>query len=299
METEKDERWYVQFDSGDVRLMTLDELDQAFEAGEVHAQTYLIQVGETNWQSLADVAGLDDESNEEANEEAAAAPAPQPAYAAPAPPAYAAPAPPAYAAPAPSPFTTSVMPAVTASGYPPVISRGPSLNPTPSYARGIESTIPVVADLDFGVDTRSFKSGRKSAFMAAMVAIPLLGGGGYALTRLDQPPEALPKLAAAAPPPATTAVRNWSSPPPSEPTPAAPSTPTPSSASDSKSGSDTRLSDDMKKALLSNDNARATLKASKKTGKSASVAVSRGASKKGGKGPFSAGSKDDPLNPNL
>jgi hypothetical protein len=292
METEKDERWYVQFDSGDVRLMTLDELDQAFEAGEVHAQTYLIQVGETNWQSLADVAGLNDESDEESNEEPVAAPAPQPAFAAP--------APATFAAPAPAPFTTSVMPAVTASGYPPVISRAPSLNPTPSYARGLESTIPVVADLDFGVDTRSFKSGRKSAFMAAMVAIPLLGGGGYALTRLDQPPEALPKLAAAAPPPATTAARNWSSPPPTEATPAAPAAPTPSSVSDSKSGSDTRLSDDMKKALLSNDSARATLKAPKKTGKTAPVAASRGASKKGGKGPFSAsGSKDDPLNPNL
>lgn len=64
-QTENDERWYVQFDSGEVRLMTLEELDGAFEAGEVHENTFVIQVGETKWQTLADVAGLNDEESEE------------------------------------------------------------------------------------------------------------------------------------------------------------------------------------------------------------------------------------------
>ena len=62
-ETETDERWYVQFDSGQVQLMTLEELDTAFEAGEVHENTFVIQVGETQWQTLADVAGLSDEED--------------------------------------------------------------------------------------------------------------------------------------------------------------------------------------------------------------------------------------------
>ena len=63
-QTETDERWYVQFDSGEVRLMTLEELDAAFEASEVHENTFVIQVGETKWQTLADVAGLSEEEEE-------------------------------------------------------------------------------------------------------------------------------------------------------------------------------------------------------------------------------------------
>ncbi len=303
METEKDERWYVQFDSGDVRLMTLDELDQAFEAGEVHAQTYLIQVGETQWQTLADVAGLDEASEDESQAAAPAAPpAPAPVEAA----APAAPAP--FSAPAvtraespaamrpQNPYATSVMPAVSASAYPPVITQAPSINPTPS-------TIPVVSDLDLGIETRSFKSGRKSAMIAALVALPLLGGGGYALTQLDQPPQPLPKLAAAPPPPATNAARDWNSPAPSTPAEATPPAPTPSTSDNSPASSDTKtssLSEDVKKALLEKDQARPKGKSAKK-GARGSAAVSRGASsKKGSKGPFSAGgSKDDPLNSNL
>ena len=41
--------------------MTLDELDTAFNAGLIHENTFVMEVNGTEWQTLADVAGLNDE----------------------------------------------------------------------------------------------------------------------------------------------------------------------------------------------------------------------------------------------
>ena len=307
---ETDERWYVQFDSGEVQLMTLEELDAAFDAGEVHENTFVIQVGETEWQTLADVAGLSDE--EEAVEpEAEADPETTTLYtpaqaasmhaAAQVAPALRAPAAPA---PAVSPAVAAYQnarpaAAAAAGGWPPVAAPAApqstwppaAMNrPSGGYNLGPQSTIPVVNDLDMDFETPRFNSGRRSALIAVFAAIPVLGGGGYALTRMDTAPE-LPPVAAAAPVHATSP---WV-PPPSSPTPVAAPTPPPEAKSDS--GSTGRLSDDMKKALLASDSGRSP-KAKAKS--SAPARSSTASSKKGGGSVFKAGgSTNDPLNSKL
>jgi GYF domain 2 len=67
---ETEDRFHAQFDSREVKLMTLDELAAAFEAGEIHENTFVCREGDSEWQTLAVVAGLGEEQEEE--------PAPQP-----------------------------------------------------------------------------------------------------------------------------------------------------------------------------------------------------------------------------
>src|SRR3954471_13529925 len=58
--TESDEDiWHVQLGSGDVCLMTLEQLDDAFQTGVIHENTYLWQEGASGWVTLSEVAGLD------------------------------------------------------------------------------------------------------------------------------------------------------------------------------------------------------------------------------------------------
>src|SRR6187551_3417155 len=59
-----EDRFYAQFDSREVELMTLDELAAAFEAGQIHANTFVCREGESEWLTLAEVAGLGDEEPE-------------------------------------------------------------------------------------------------------------------------------------------------------------------------------------------------------------------------------------------
>lgn len=322
-QTETDERWYVQFDSGQVQLMTLEELDTAFEAGEVHENTFVIQVGETEWQTLADVAGLNDEEESEEAEVIEAEPetttlytpaqaatlhaqtappmprAPQAPVAMQAPPA-------AYAAPAAVPSVRPAV-AVAAGGWPPVAapaapqSSWPPVatsRPSGGYNLGPQSMVPVVNDLDTDFGTPSFKSGRRNALIAAFAAIALIGGGGYALTRLDMPPER-PAVAAAAPVAPQTS-NPWKPPAPTSAPAAAPTpTPTPTpSETKSESASTGRLSDDMKKALLASDSNRAASKAKAKA--AAPARRSGGSGKQSSSGVFkSGGSANDPLNSKL
>ncbi len=294
-QTETDERWYVQFDSGEVRLMTLEELDTAFEAGEVHENTYVIQVGETQWQTLSDVAGLD--GDEEESADAAPPAAPAPAYTAPVPPQ---PQRPTQVAPAGRPVVAAAVggwPPVAAPAAAPQSSWPPPATSVSSsgYNLGPQSMIPVVNDVDLDFDGRAFKSGRRTALIAAFAALPVLGGGIYGLTRLDVPAATPVAAAAAAPAPVQTASR-WSGSADLEatPTPApAPAAPPPESKD---SGSTGRLSDDMKKALLASDQTRTP----KQKARSAAPARRAAASKKGESSVFKAGgSTNDPLNSKL
>lgn len=58
--TTNEELWRVQLGTGEVRVMTLDVLDEAFDAGMIHGSTLVLAPGATSWARLADVAGLDD-----------------------------------------------------------------------------------------------------------------------------------------------------------------------------------------------------------------------------------------------
>lgn len=56
-----DELWRVQLGTGEIRTMTLDGLDRAFNEGTIDARTRVLAPGAAAWSTLAEVAGLDDE----------------------------------------------------------------------------------------------------------------------------------------------------------------------------------------------------------------------------------------------
>ena len=58
--TSHDDLWEVQTDDGQLHTLTLDQLDAAFEAEMVSAQTLVRPRGATSWQRLAVMAGLED-----------------------------------------------------------------------------------------------------------------------------------------------------------------------------------------------------------------------------------------------
>ncbi|HEY3664819.1 MAG TPA: DUF4339 domain-containing protein, partial [Polyangiaceae bacterium] len=62
---ETEDRFYAQFDSREVELMTLDELQSAFEAGRIHENTFVCREGDDQWLTLAEVAGLGEEPEPE------------------------------------------------------------------------------------------------------------------------------------------------------------------------------------------------------------------------------------------
>jgi hypothetical protein len=57
--TEDGDLWHVQLPSGEVRAMTLDQLDDAFQRGLVNESTYVFQEEANQWARLGEVAGLD------------------------------------------------------------------------------------------------------------------------------------------------------------------------------------------------------------------------------------------------
>jgi hypothetical protein len=74
--------WHVQLLSGEVRYWSLEELDDAFQKDLVDAKTYVLKEGETSWQRLGELLGLDEV--EAAPAPASVAPGPiSPVYVAP------------------------------------------------------------------------------------------------------------------------------------------------------------------------------------------------------------------------
>lgn len=57
--------WRVQLATGEVRAMTLDALDEAFQAGTIDENTRVLAPGAAGWAKLADVAGLADAGDSE------------------------------------------------------------------------------------------------------------------------------------------------------------------------------------------------------------------------------------------
>ena len=52
--------WYVKTDDGDVHRVTLDQLDEAFQAGRIDENVMVLAAGATKWAKLSDLAGLDE-----------------------------------------------------------------------------------------------------------------------------------------------------------------------------------------------------------------------------------------------
>jgi hypothetical protein len=57
-----DDVWHVQLPSGDVCMMTLELLDDAYQDGLIHERSLVWKEGSPGWLTLAEVAGLEDDS---------------------------------------------------------------------------------------------------------------------------------------------------------------------------------------------------------------------------------------------
>ena len=298
VQDETEDRYYTQVEAGDVRLFTLDQLDAAFNAELIHENTYVCLEGDSNWVTLAEVAGLGDEEEPVSAPQLIAAPVPQYGYATP----------------------RSVVPSAPYSVAPMVY---PSLRP-------------VVNDLSFDDDDMAMLAmrpkRRAGKVLAALTVVGLaaLGfavvqSGGVRLPNLSklginfgQASAASMSLsslkAAEATKPTPVAVPAPEAvkpePPKEEPKPveatAAPKSDDKAIATKSTDGAakkdDDRFSDDMKAALLNKDKKQATDQKHKKTARTAVATKHKAAGKpaKGSSGGFkSGGSAYDPLNGKL
>lgn len=64
MQFQDSELWRVQLSTGEIRTMTLDALDAAFDEGLIDARTPVLPPGAASWTTLGIVAGLEDEPRE-------------------------------------------------------------------------------------------------------------------------------------------------------------------------------------------------------------------------------------------
>ena len=295
---DSEDRFYAQFDSREVELMTLDELQAAFEAGQIHENTFVCREGDSEWLTLADVAGLGDEE-------------PEPA--------------PVLETRPPMPSRRPEMPAATET-RPPMPARRPPMNTVPAarfQAAAVPTVVvsstplsfaPVSSNIDYpeDMDDMALRPKRRwGLLLAAAVALALAGsgtvfalnGGARALS------SAIPSNAAlrtgASQSQASLTLANIPA-RPSEPAApvapgtaepvAAPSEPAPVEASKAKG----EFSDDMKQALLAADKKHQTKHAAKARATSAAPRKGKGKGKALTNAGFkSGGSAYDPLNGKL
>lgn len=147
--------WFVKLPNGDVHHVTVDQLDTAFEAGHIDADTLVLADGLSRWTRLGEAAGLDEE----------VAPAP-----------VASPAPARVYSPTPAPVVSVVRQVNVA---PAVASRPPV-----SYAPPAGSIRPVAFDLGSDLDDVPFqKGGSRRGWAVAVLSLLMVGGGvGVAAT---------------------------------------------------------------------------------------------------------------------
>jgi hypothetical protein len=228
--------WYVKLGSGDVHKVTLDQLDEAFQAGHVDENTMVLAANGTRWMKLGDAAGLDD------------APAPAPAPVVAAAPSRVVAAPAALAAPPAAPIPVAYVAPRTA--------QAPMAYPNPNSLRPVSMDLGDADDLDL-----PFRRGgsRKRWVFAGLGVATLAVVAGVATARPDlaaQLTGGTPGVAAAAavmapPPPPVT--------PPATPAPApapAPVTATNTTTSPSSPGDSPltpRFTDQQKQKLLDSD----------------------------------------------
>jgi hypothetical protein len=311
---ETEDRWYVNV-GGSPKMMNLDQIVEAFEAGTINGKTLVTEVGGSEWKPLKEVADLGDD------EEPAPPSVQVPAAAAP-----------VVAPPLAGPGKSSIPPSVratqpTQSGWPPVVaasrpplsvapartvSQSPSVPPSgasPSLAP--VSTMPMVQDLGLSLDA-DFKPRKSKAPLFAAAVVVVFIGGLFGVSRLTGGGEVTRPIPvpAAAPVAANTATSNTLT----TPTPAPTTAPTPTSdsassgsaasdkpASDKPSetaSADARLADDVKAKLKDADKSRSDKK--KATKASHAKVASRSKSSSSSSGVFRAGGNvNDPLNSKL
>jgi len=174
--------WRVQLGTGEVRVMSLDALDDAFQSGLIDESTPVLPPGAVAWTKLADAAGLD-------------APAP--------------PAPPASPA---SPAEVDNVPSIA----PIAVSLSNSETQTTGNATPYGQSPYSLPDLDIdSMHDEAFKPRKGRVFAFIGLAVVLAGGLGFAATKMGNIASSATsslsapnpdKAAAAAPPPAAVDV---------------------------------------------------------------------------------------------
>jgi hypothetical protein len=320
-----EDRFHVQFDSREVELMTLDELAEAFEAGRIHGNTYVCREGDSEWSTLAEVAGLGEEDEAQAEEAVEAAPVverrpPMPERRPEMPVA-------AESRP-PMPERRPEMP-VAGESRPPMPQRRPELTTEPA-ARFQPQSVPPVApsapapslsfapvtsnvDTSLDFDELSMRPKRRWGLVLAAAAVLAIAGGGtvFAINGsalASSIPDKAALEAAASHSQASLTLSNIQAKPIETTAPAAPavpSTPEPTPAPAAEAPKSNGLSEDMKAALLASDKSRDSKKAKKAKG-ARGGATAPASHRGGGKGKVaksgglkSGGSAYDPLNGNL
>ena len=305
---ETEDRFYAQFDSRDVKLMTLDELTEAFEAGLIHENTFVCREGESEWLTLAVVAGLGEEEEE-----------PEPA-------------PPSVVIsdrrpPMPQ-RTVELAPSVASESRPPMPERRPAMNTVPAarlqYAVApsvvpvVSSTplsfAPVSSNIDYAgmdLDELALRPKRRwGRVLVAAAALTLVGGGaafalgGGAHAVASALPSAAALEAAGNKTQASLTLDNIQT-KPSEPVAAAAPAPAPepvAAVAPAAAAPSTApgLSDDMKAALLAQDKSHAVKHAAKVKAHAASGGgVAHHGKAASAPGLKSGGNAYDPLNGKL
>ena len=303
-----EDRFHVQFDSREVELMTLDELAEAFEAGKIHGNTYVCREGDSEWSTLAEVAGLGEEDEASAEAEVEAAPASAAVERRP-----------------PMPERRPEMP-VAGETRPPMPQRRPEMATEPA-ARFQPQSVPPIApsapapslsfapvtsnlDTSLDLDDMAMRPKRRWGLVLAAAAVLAIAGGGtvFAINgsaMASSIPDKAALEAAASHSQAALTLSNIQAKPIETTAPAAPavpSTPEPAAAPAAEAPKSNGLSEDMKAALLASDKSRDSKKAKKAKGGHGATAPA--AHRSGGKvaksgGLKSGGSAYDPLNGNL
>jgi len=320
-----EDRFHVQFDSREVELMTLDELAEAFEAGKIHGNTYVCREGDSEWSTLAEVAGLGEEDEASAEAEVEAAPASAAVERRPPMPERRPEVPIAGAPRPPMPERRPEMP-VAGETRPPMPQRRPEMATEPA-ARFQPQSVPPIApsapapslsfapvtsnlDTSLDLDDMAMRPKRRWGLVLAAAAVLAIAGGGtvFAINgsaMASSIPDKVALEAAASHSQAALTLSNIQAKPIETTAPAAPavpSTPEPAAAPAAEAPKSNGLSEDMKAALLASDKSRDSKKAKKAKGGHGATAPA--AHRSGGKvaksgGLKSGGSAYDPLNGNL
>jgi hypothetical protein len=277
--------WHVQLSTGELRVMTLDQLDEAFHDGVVSENTFIYQAGMNDWIKLGDLAGLDGDEESATSENAQPGSVPVSRQ----------PAPPPLAAPVVLDRTPTA-PAVSAAPAPLAVM---SIAPPPSFASaalmsnaavGPNSMAPLAsdkADLEFDSDMpfrRKSSRGRWGLAIAAVAGLGVVGVVAASRASVFKSDGGTP----AVPPPALGAQAML--PLPSETPPVAAKlsnfdSPTP------------RMNDDTKKALLEADKVRAAKNRARQ--RAAPAATPRRRPAKSAAPFHKGGDAHDPLNSSL
>jgi hypothetical protein len=261
MSTGYEDSFYVMID-GAPKMMTLDELVEAYEADVINGGTLVVEVGGSDWRPLSEVADLGEDEAEAAPESApaevlaaaspgfAVSPERRPAISNP---------PPVNAGPATRPAISNPPP--VGSVYPGGAPRAQApISVAPASMAPISqaplSTAPFVQDLDFG-DDMAFRKGRSKAPIFVALGVLVLGGGAFAMTQSGTAPAPVPVPVAAVPAPVAAPTVESKTEAPAAPAKEA----APSEDESSSAKADGRLSDAMKEALLAQDKERAAKKA--------------------------------------